>query len=156
MLSLNLTHLIDDEKCYETVRQMRWTRGVCCPKCKSSEVNKRGKDETQPARQRYQYKTCNANFDDLTDTIFAAYHQPIRMWILCRYLMGLNLSNRQIAQELDLDKDVVQDMGSSLKRDTLIWVLPSENACKTYSVGQKLKPFQGKLSRLKLIPVACA
>jgi hypothetical protein len=32
MLSLNLTHLIDDAKCYETVRQMRWTTGVCCPK----------------------------------------------------------------------------------------------------------------------------
>ncbi|HBC40400.1 MAG TPA: transposase, partial [Pseudanabaena sp.] len=23
MLSVNLTHLVDDEKCYETVRQMR-------------------------------------------------------------------------------------------------------------------------------------
>ncbi|MFN4776325.1 MAG: transposase [Pseudanabaena sp.] len=46
MLSLNLTHLIDDAKCYETVRQMRWTAGVCCSKCKSLEVNKRGKDET--------------------------------------------------------------------------------------------------------------
>ena len=56
MLSLNLTHLIDDEKCYETVRQMRWTRGVCCPKCKSSEVIKRGKDETQPVHQRYSVK----------------------------------------------------------------------------------------------------
>ncbi len=115
MLSLNLTHLIDDGKCYETVRQMRWTTGVCCPKCKSSEVNKRGKDETQPARQRYQCKTCNANFDDLTDTIFAGHHQPLRMWILCLYLMGLNLSNRQIAQELDLDKDVVQDMTTQLR-----------------------------------------
>ena len=115
MLSLNLTHLIDDAKCYETVRQMRWTAGVCCPKCKSLEVNKRGKDETQPARQRYQCKTCNANFDDLTDTIFAGHHQPLRMWILCLYLMGLNLSNRQIAQELDLDKDVVQDMTTQLR-----------------------------------------
>ena len=115
MLSLNLTHLIDDAKCYETVRQMRWTTGVCCPKCKSSEVIKRGKDERQPARQRYQCKTCNANFDDLTDTIFAGHHQPLRMWILCLYLMGLNLSNRQIAQELDLDKDVVQDMTTQLR-----------------------------------------
>jgi transposase-like protein len=109
MLSVNLTHLIDDEKCYETVRQMRWT------KCKSSEVIKRGKDETQPARQRYQCKTCNTNFDDLTATIFAGNHQPLRMWILCLYLMGLNLSNRQIAQELDLDKDVVQDMTTQLR-----------------------------------------
>jgi hypothetical protein len=37
------------------------------------------------------------------------------MWILCLYLMGLNLSNRQIAQELDLDKDVVQDMTTQLR-----------------------------------------
>jgi transposase-like protein len=62
MLSVNLTNLIDDEKCYETVRQMRWTRGVCCPKCQSLVVIKRGKDETQPARQRYKCKTCNTNF----------------------------------------------------------------------------------------------
>ena len=115
MLSVNLSHLIDDEKCYATVRQMRWTTGIHCPKCKSSEVIKRGKDETQPARQRYQCKTCNANFDDLTDTIFAGHHQPLGMWILCLYLMGLNLSNRQIAQELDLDKDVVQDMTTQLR-----------------------------------------
>ena len=29
--------------------------------------------------------------------------------------MGLNLSNRQIAQELELDKDVVQDMTTQLR-----------------------------------------
>ena len=29
--------------------------------------------------------------------------------------MGLNLSNRQIAQELDLDKDVVHDMTTQLR-----------------------------------------
>jgi hypothetical protein len=51
MLSMNLTHLIDDKKCCETVRQMRWSGGVSCPKCQSTEIIKRGKDETQPARQ---------------------------------------------------------------------------------------------------------
>ncbi|XGV94781.1 MAG: hypothetical protein ACAF41_18785 [Leptolyngbya sp. BL-A-14] len=30
--------------------------------------------------------------------------------------MGLNLSNQQIAQELDLDKDVVQDMTTQLRQ----------------------------------------
>jgi transposase-like protein len=116
MLSLNLTHLVDDAKCYETIRQMRWSSGVCCPKCNSPSVIKRGRDETQPSRQRYQCKTCSAHFDDLTDTIFAGHHQPLRMWILCLYLMGLNLSNRQISQELDLDKDVVQDMTGLLRQ----------------------------------------
>jgi transposase-like protein len=116
MLNLNLTHLIDDAKCYETVRQMRWKSGVCCPKCNSERVIKRGKDETQPERQRYLCKGCGAHFDDLTDTIFAGHHQPLRMWLLCLYLMGLNLSNQQIAQELDLDKDVVQDMTTQLRQ----------------------------------------
>jgi hypothetical protein len=59
---------------------------------------------------------CSAHFDDLTDTIFAGHHQPLRMWILCLYLMGLNLSNRQISQELDLDKDVLQDMTRLLRQ----------------------------------------
>jgi hypothetical protein len=43
---------------------------------------------------------------------FARHHQPLRKWILCLYLMGLNLSNEQIAQELDLDKDDVHQMTS--------------------------------------------
>jgi transposase-like protein len=116
MLNLNLTHLMDDAKCYEAVRQMRWKTGVCCPKCESPTVIKRGKDDTQAERQRYHCKSCGAHFDDLTDTIFAGHHQPLRMWLLCLYLMGLNLSNQQIAQELDLDKDVVQDMTTQLRQ----------------------------------------
>lgn len=33
---LNLAHLIDDAKCYESVRQMRWAEKICCPKCSTS------------------------------------------------------------------------------------------------------------------------
>jgi transposase-like protein len=116
MLNLNLTRLLDDAKCYETVRQLRWKSGVCCPKCRSTQVIKRGKDDTQPHRQRYQCRECGAHFDDLTDTIFAGHHQPLRVWLLCLYLMGLNLSNRQIAQELELDDDAVQAMTTQLRQ----------------------------------------
>ena len=119
MLNLNLTHLIDDAKCYEIVRQMRWKAGVCCPKCNSLNVIKRGKDDTQPHRQRYQCKDCKAHFDDLTDRIFAGHHQPLRMCMLCLYLMGLNLSNGQIAQELDIDKDVMHEMTTRLRQGIL-------------------------------------
>jgi len=38
-------------------------------------------------------------FDDLTETIFAGHHQPLRVWVLALYLMGLDLSNEQIAKE---------------------------------------------------------
>jgi len=105
---INLQNLIDDEKCYETVRQLRWPEGVSCPKCDSKRMVKQGRDETEPMRQRYQCKDCQLRFDDLSCTIFAGHHQPLRVWMLYLYLMGLNLSNQQIAAELDLNKDDVQ------------------------------------------------
>src|SRR6185436_16727779 len=54
-------------------------------------------------RQRYRCKACTGRFDDLTGTVLAGHHQPLRVWVLCLYFMGLNLSNRQIAQELGLN-----------------------------------------------------
>ena len=62
------------------------------PLCQSQHVIKRGFDDTEPARQRYECHNCNGRFDDLTDTIFAGHHQPLKVWVLCLYFMGLNLS----------------------------------------------------------------
>ena len=108
--------LLDAAKCYETMRQLRWGAGICCPACRSAQVIKRGKDATQSHRQRYQCKECGAHFGDWTDTIFAGHHQPLRVWLLCLSLMGLNLSNRQIAQELALDHADVQVMTPQLRQ----------------------------------------
>jgi len=55
-------------------------------------------------------------FDDLTATVLAGHHQPLRVWVLCLYLMGLNLSNRQIALELGLDASDTQAMTEQLRR----------------------------------------
>lgn len=112
---LHIQDLIDDAKCYAQVRRMRWPEGVCCPHCEAREVTRQGHDDTQPQRQRYECKSCGRLFDDLTGTIFAGHHQPLRVWIVCLYFMGLNLSNRQIAQELDLDEDDTQQMTTQLR-----------------------------------------
>jgi hypothetical protein len=55
-------------------------------------------------------------FDDLTGTVLAGHHQPLRVWVLCLYFMGLNLSNRQIALELGLDGSDTQAMTEHLRR----------------------------------------
>ena len=114
-LLVKIDALIDDAKCFDTVRNIRWPDGVCCPNCGSSEVIRHGHDQTQPTRQRYHCKGCGSYFDDLSGTIFEGHHQPLRIWILCLYLMGLNLSNMQIAAELDLNKDDVQNMTKALR-----------------------------------------
>jgi transposase-like protein len=113
---INMQSLMDDAKCFATVRAMRWPDGVKCPHCESPEITKQGRDDTQPERQRSVCKSCERRFDDLTGTIFAGHHQPLRIWILCLYLMGLNLSNAQIAQELDLNKDDVHQMTTQVRQ----------------------------------------
>jgi transposase-like protein len=112
---IHIQSLIDDAKCFETVRALRWPEGVRCASCDSSEVTNQGRDDTQPERQRYLCKSCRRHFDDLTDTVFAGHHQPLRVWMLCLYFMGLNLSNAQIAKELDLHQSDVHQMTGQLR-----------------------------------------
>jgi transposase-like protein len=112
---VNLSSLIDDAKCFELVRQHRWPEGVRCPSCGSASVARHGHDDAQPQRQRYRCGACGTRFDDLTGTVLAGHHQPLRVWVLCLYLMGLNLSTRQIAQELGLSGSDAQLMTERLR-----------------------------------------
>ena len=113
-MQVNITKLIDDVQCYQTVRELRWPDGVQCPLCESQQVIKRGFDDTEPARQRYECHDCHTRFDDLTDTIFAGQHQPLKVWILCLYFMGLNVSNEQIAHELSINESDAYQMTTEL------------------------------------------
>ena len=113
---VNLSGLLDDAKCFALVRQHRWPEGVRCPGCGRDRVIRDGCDDTQPYRQRYRCKACAGRFDDLTGTALAGHHQPLRVWVLCLYFMGLNLSNRQIALELGLSPSDVQAMTEHLRR----------------------------------------
>src|SRR5512144_291299 len=106
---VNILGIIDDAKCSEVVRGVRWPDGA------SAHIVNQGRDDTEPHRQRSECRACRRRFDDLTDTIFAGHHQPLRVWILVLYLRGLNLSNEQIAQELDLHPDDAQDMTTQLR-----------------------------------------
>ena len=121
---VNPSALIDDAKCFALVRQHRWPEGVRCPACDSAGVVRDGYDDRQAHRQRYRCKACAGRFDDLTGTVLAGHHQPLRVWVLCLYLMGLNLSNRQIAQELGLDGSDVQAMTEQLRRGLLSKIPP--------------------------------
>jgi transposase-like protein len=114
-----MKNLIDDVQCYKTVRELRWPEDIVCPSCQSKHVIKRGCDDTEPARQRYECTDCHKRFDDLTDTIFVGHHQPLNVWVLCLYFMGLHLSNAQIAQELDVDLSDGQQMTTQLREGSI-------------------------------------
>src|SRR5919205_1024723 len=112
---VNLSALIDDAKCFALVRRHRWPEGVRCPACGGAAVVRDGYDDRQAHRQRYRCKACAGRFDDLTGTVLAGHHQPLRVWVPCLLLMGLNLSNRQIAEELDLGETDVQAVTEQLR-----------------------------------------
>src|SRR4051794_33588284 len=85
---VNLSALLDDAKCFALVRQHRGPEGVRCPGCGSDAVIRNGCDDTQPHWQRYRCKACAGRFDDLTGTGLAGHHQPLRVWVLCLYLIS--------------------------------------------------------------------
>jgi transposase-like protein len=114
-MELNIHNLIDDAKCFEAVRNLRWPNKVKCPHCQSNHIVKRGKDDAHEHRQRYECKNCNKRFDDLTGTVFAGHHQSLKVWIIFLYFMGLNLSTAQIAKELSLNKDDAYYMSNILR-----------------------------------------
>ena len=119
-MMIYISNLVDDAKCYEVVRQLRWPDGVRCPACGSAQVSRRGFHTHQKERQRYECQACQHQFDDLSETIFEGHHQPLKVWVLCLYLLGLNLSNAQIAAELDLAPGDAQQMTSQLRAGVVL------------------------------------
>ena len=112
---ITIKQLVSEAQCYEVIRTLRWQGKVNCPHCDSLEIIKRGYHDHQNHRQRYECKTCQKRFDDVSETVLAGHHQPLSVWILCLYFMGLNLSTAQIARELDLNKDDLQFMTEHLR-----------------------------------------
>lgn len=114
-MTINISGLIDQEKCYNKVRELRWPLGTICITCNSTNIVKNGHKTAHPECQKHLCKDCGKQFDDLSNTIFSGHHQPLSIWILCLYFMGLNLSNSQIAKELDLCVSDVQEMTLKLR-----------------------------------------
>ena len=112
---VHIYEIVDDRLCYEKVRELRWAEGVKCPHCGSFSYRRHGHHNSTEHRLRYQCKGCERYYDDLSNTIFEGHHQPLKVWILCLYLMGLNLSNAQIARELALLESDVHQMTSLLR-----------------------------------------
>ena len=114
-MPVNIKNLIDEVQCYQTVREWRWPDGVVCLSCESQYVIRRGFDEKEPARQRYACHDGTTRFDDLTNTIFAGHHQPLKVWVLCLYFMGLNVSNAHMAHELSINESDAYQMTTALR-----------------------------------------
>lgn len=82
---VNLVNLIErfgtDEKCRAYLTELKWQKGVECPRCKSQSVS------TIAERDQYDCNKCRYQFSVTSGTIFHDTHLPIWKWFLTVYLM---------------------------------------------------------------------
>lgn len=115
-IKINILDIVTDEKCYEYLRLVRWQDGVKCVDCESEEIMNNGSMSHNEHVRRYECRSCGKGFNDLSVTEFANSNKPLKVWILSLYFMGLNLSDRQIAQELDLTEKTAQEITTKLRK----------------------------------------
>jgi len=111
---IKIHEMIDDRLCYEKVRELRWSEGVKCPHCGSLSHRRQGHHADSEHRYCYQCKACQRPYDDLANTVFQDHGQPLKTWIACLYLLRLNLSTAQIAEELGLSENDCRAMCQQL------------------------------------------
>ena len=115
----SITDVMSEEECYKQLRKMRWPDGVVCPHCQSKDCEERGRSSRNKPILRYRCHDCGINFNDLTKTIFRSSHVVLKKWMCCIYLMGLNVSNAQIAKELDVNEKTARYLCEKLRQKVL-------------------------------------
>ncbi len=71
----------DEDECIATLEQLRWPKGIKCPKCSSKNISKI-KD-----RKTYSCNVCHYQLSVTVGTIFHNSHLPLWKWFLVIYMM---------------------------------------------------------------------
>ncbi|MCH9691900.1 MAG: transposase, partial [Gammaproteobacteria bacterium] len=104
---------MSEKECYNKLRAMRWPDGqVRCPRCSLDSIHTIVQKEI---KRQYRCTDCNRHFNDLTDTLFQSSNLSLKHWMCCLYLMGLNVSNRQISLELGVSEKTAQNMTGQIR-----------------------------------------
>ena len=118
MITTKIQDLVDDRRCYEQVRELRWAEGVKCPYCGSLSYRRQGHHASCEYRHCYQCKACKRPYDDLTNTAYHENSQPLKIWVLCLKLLKWGFSTAQIAEELNLSENECLNMIRRLREES--------------------------------------
>jgi transposase-like protein len=82
---MNLVKLVEhfnsEDKCRDYLAELRWPKGVECPRCKSKSISKL---KEQP---KYDCNACRYQFTVTAGSIFHDTHLPLWKWFLAVYLV---------------------------------------------------------------------
>lgn len=101
------------DKCLEFLERTRWKSVPHCPYCKSSEQT------PMPKEKRYHCNNCNTSYSVTVGTIFHKTKMDLQKWFLGISII-LNakkgISARQLARDLDINKNTAWYMGMRIRR----------------------------------------
>lgn len=80
-LATLIQHFSDEQKCKDTLRDLRWPSGVCCPRCGDCSVS------WISTREQWDCNGCRYRFSVTSGTIFDNTKLPLWKWFVAVYLM---------------------------------------------------------------------
>lgn len=99
--------------CLDYLERVRWHGTPTCPYCRSTRVTSR------PKEKRHHCNACNTSFSVTVMTIFHKTKLDLQKWFLAISLI-LNakkgISSRQLARDLEVNKDTAWYMGMRIRR----------------------------------------
>src|SRR5437870_7933136 len=93
------------DKCHEFLSEMRWTRGIHCPRCNSKNVG-----ELVKSRRIWNCKACKKQFSVKVGTIFEDSPLGLEKWLPATWLI-VNAKNGVSSCELARSLGVTQKTG---------------------------------------------
>ena len=70
-----------DDKCRERLVQLKWPKGIECPRCESAKISH------VAARHIYDCDSCRYQFSVTANSIFHDSHLPLTKWFFATYVM---------------------------------------------------------------------
>jgi transposase-like protein len=106
--------LIDEKRCFDVLRSIRWPEGVHCPQCRSTHY---WTDYEEEPKLQYKCCQCGQWWTDFTDTIFEGTHLPLSYWFMAVQWFYEGKSALWVSKELCIGRHTVEQMYQRIRND---------------------------------------
>jgi transposase-like protein len=112
-------YLADESECRKLLHEIRWPRGIRCPRCGIQAIWKLGKNDGF----KYKCRSCKYKFTETSGTIFEKTRTPISKWICAIGLFKIGISANQLKDEIQVTYkaawQILTKIRKAIKRDPL-------------------------------------
>jgi len=105
-------YLADESECRKLLHEIRWPRGIRCPRCGFQAIWKLGKKDGF----KYKCRSCKYKFTETSGTIFEKTRTPISKWICAIGLFKIGISANQLKDEIQVTYKAAWQMLTKIRR----------------------------------------